>query len=190
MKKRNQETARESAHRSGKAVKGVSARVQGDTPEPAEKTGVTSPADGHSRARAALPAICERLRGGTPVNHAAALEGVPRSSFYALLDADEDAQTLVTAARAEAAERLRANVVQLAQGGEDVRGSNPNVLLHLMERLYPDTYVPPKQRVEQELSGPGGVPVQHQHSYLEKLSDDELAAKAEAAARLLRGGGQ
>ena len=102
----------------------------------------------HSRARARLDAICERLRAGTPINHACALEGVPRRTFYDLLARDPEAELAVQAARAEAAERLRENIIALAQGGEGNRGANPNVLLHLAERLYPDDYSPPKQRIE------------------------------------------
>jgi hypothetical protein len=113
----------------------------------------------HSRARAKLAEVCARLRGGTPINHACALEGVPRQSFYELIGSDEDAALQVAAARAEGAEEYRTNLVSLALGGGAER-ANANVLLHLMERLYPDDYAPPKQRVGLEGGDEGSKPVE------------------------------
>lgn len=119
---------------------------------------MTAAAQSRGRAREALDAICERLRRGTPINHACALENVPRRTFYDLLDADEEAATAVASARAAGAEAYRESLVDIALGnGEE--GANANVLLHLMERLYPDDYAPPPKRVEQ--SGPSGEPIQH-----------------------------
>ena len=115
----------------------------------------------HSRAREALARICKRLEDGTPISHACALERVPRQSFYDLLGSDEDAALDVAKARAHGAEDYREQLVLIAKGcGEE--GANANVLLHLMERLYPDDYAPPKQRVG--LEGDGANPVELKHS--------------------------
>jgi hypothetical protein len=115
----------------------------------------------HSRAREALPRICKRLEDGTPISHACALERVPRQSFYDLLGSDEDAALDVAKARAHGAEDYREQLVLIAKGcGEE--GANANVLLHLMERLYPDDYAPPKQRVG--LEGDREAPLELKHS--------------------------
>lgn len=117
-------------------------------------TALRKPADaGHSRARAALGAVCERIRNMTPINRACALEGVPRSSLYALLDADDEARLLVDQARAAAAERDELELRALIK----VEAKSANVMLHLMERLYPDDYAPPKTRTE--VSGADGGPI-------------------------------
>lgn len=132
----------------------------------------------HSRARARLDAICERLRGGMAVSHACAVEGVPRQSFYDLIGRDPEAQVAVEAARAEAAEALKANIIALAQGGEGVRGANPNVLLHLLARLYPSEYGPPVQRVEQTTVTL--TPERRREVYAELRSQGLLVAGADA----------
>lgn len=115
----------------------------------------------HSRARAKLEAICVRVAGRTHVNHACALEGVPRSSLYALIDADEDARLMLDAARAEAAESRRKEIELLALGipNEGMSSPNANVLLHLLERSHPDEYAPPKTRTE--VTGAEGKPQEH-----------------------------
>lgn len=74
-----------------------------------------------------------------------------------MLDADEEVRTDVEKARATGAEVYRGSIVSIASGG--VEGGNANVLLHLMERLYPDDYAPPKTRTE--VSGPEGKPQEH-----------------------------
>lgn len=109
----------------------------------------------HSRARAALGAICELIRNRTPINRACALENVPRRSFYDLLDADPEARDLVDQARAAAAHADEIELRHLIASGS----KSSNVMLHLMERLYPDDYAPPKQRVEQ--TGRDGGPQEH-----------------------------
>jgi hypothetical protein len=123
--------------------------------------GGTRPTDhAHSRAREALDAICERLREGTPINHACALEGVPRRSFYDLMEASEESRLAVDAARAYGAEQYRRDLVDIVTTGGKSERSNGNVLLHLMERLYPDEYRPAPQRVEN--SGPDGGAQRHE----------------------------
>jgi hypothetical protein len=112
------------------------------------------------RSAETLERICERIRKGTPVNHAAALEGWPKQRFYEWLGDDQEARDAVDSARAEGAEGYREQVRELAAFGGP-QGSNPNVLLHLMERLYPDEYSPPKTRIEQEVSGRDGAPQEH-----------------------------
>ena len=109
-----------------------------------------------SRARAKLEAICARIEGGTHQNHACALEGVPRQTYYDLLGRDPEAAAMVAKARAVAAEALRARVQLVAEGCGEER-ANANVLLHLLERAHPEEYGPPKQRLEQ--SGPDGGPI-------------------------------
>jgi hypothetical protein len=123
----------------------------------------------HSRARAKLDAVCERLAGGTPINHACALEGVPRQSFYELIASDEGAALVVAAARAKGAEAYRSSLVLIAEGNGAER-ANANVLLHLMERLYPDDYAPPKQRVEQTGADGGAQEIKHSGEIVVDLS--------------------
>lgn len=112
--------------------------------------------DGHSRARAALPEVCSLIRARTPINRACARVGVPRSSLYALTSADEEAALMLDEARAFAAEQDEGELRALIKVG----AKTANVMLHLMERLYPDDYAPPPKRVEQ--SGPNGEPQQHE----------------------------
>lgn len=127
----------------------------------------------HSRAREALAAICKRLEGGTPISHACALERVPRQSFYDLLGSDEDAALDVAKARAHGAEDYRSELVLIAKGcGEE--GANANVLLHLMERLYPDDYAPAPKALA--LSGPGGAPVQSEVKHSGTIAVDVTEA--------------
>ena len=113
---------------------------------------------GHSRARAKLAAICERIEAGTHQNHAAAEEEVPRSSYYALLEADEDARMRVDRALAKAAAVRKQRVEDAAMGR--IEGANANVLLQLLERAHPDEYAPPKVRTANEHSGPEGKPME------------------------------
>lgn len=108
----------------------------------------------HSRARAKLDAICARIRRRTPINQACALEGVSRSMLYRLIDDDEDAATAIESARSEAALQDEAELRALIAS----ESKTANVMLHLMERLYPADYGPPKQRVEQ--TGADGGPIQ------------------------------
>lgn len=154
-------------------MSGGSRIVPGSGPAAAESSG-------HSRVRARLVEICERIASGTPQNHACALEGVPRSSFYALLDSDPEALLQVQAARANAAEAAREELRMVALGG-GAPGSNANVLLHLLERAHPDEYAPPKQRVEQ--TGADGGPQQVEHS-------GAVTITLEDAKRIAREGGK
>lgn len=133
-----------------------------------------------TRARARLTAICDRIRSGTPINHACALEGVPRSSFYELVGRDEVAALQVAEARAVAAEDMRARLLLVAEGHGEER-ANANVLLHLLERAHPDEYAPPKQRVE--TSGPGGGAQEIKHS-------GAIAVDLTGAMRIARSNGE
>lgn len=97
---------------------------------------------GHTRARARK--VADRVRLGTPISHACALEDVPRSTLYAWRDADPEIDGMLAKAKAEAAMRDEAELRALIAAGS----KSANVMLHLMERLYPDEYAPPPKRVE------------------------------------------
>lgn len=131
-----------------------------------------------SAAREKLPAICERIREGTHQNHAAALEGIPKRTYYHLLEHDEEAAAMVCAARAVAAESRLKQVEDAALG--KIEGANANVLLHLLERAHPDEYAPPKVRTANEHSGPEGKPMEVRTDVVSKLTGDELLRAAKA----------
>jgi hypothetical protein len=118
-----------------------------------------------ARARAdVVAAICERVRGGTHVSHACALEGIAKSTLHEWRK-EPEIEIAVEAARAEAAESRRLQLERIA-GGEHPTVSaddktfappNPNVLLALLARSHPDEYGQEKQRVEQ--TGADGAPL-------------------------------
>lgn len=119
---------------------------------------MTDPA-GHSRARAKLLEICERIRNGTPVNHACALEDVPRSSFYALREADPEAEFAVAKAIAHWSESERLRIEDALNAGDP---KTANVRIHRIGIRDPENYAPPPKR--QEVSGPGGSAIEQKHS--------------------------
>lgn len=115
-----------------------------------------------ARARAeVVAAICERIRTGTPINHAGALERVAKTTLHLWRHADPEVELLISTARAEAAEAARSELQEVARG-KGMPGANANVLLHLLERAHPDEYAPPKQRVE--TTGADGGPQKIEHS--------------------------
>ncbi len=114
-----------------------------------------------SDTRARARRVATHVRSGTPINHACALERVPRASFYEWMAQDPQIALDVGEARAVAAEAARRVVLAVALG-EGEEGANANVLLHLLERAHPDEYAPPKQRVE--TTGADGGPQRVEHS--------------------------
>ena len=107
-----------------------------------------------TRARARLEAICGRIAEGTPTSHACALERVPRSSFYKLLEEDEAARVEVDDARAQASETARQHLRTLIAEGV----GTASTLLHYMARQWPQEYAETK-RVE--ITGAEGGPQKH-----------------------------
>jgi hypothetical protein len=132
--------------------------------------------DGHSRARSRLLEICERIRGGTPINHACALEDVPRSSFYALREADPEADHAVLKAIAFWSEAERQRIEKALDAGDP---KTANVRLHRIGIRDPDNYAPPPKRVEQ--TGKDGGPVKTEvtvRDAVDGLSEEELMRAA------------
>jgi hypothetical protein len=103
-----------------------------------------------ARARV-IEAICERISQGTPVRHAAALEGMPKATLYRLMTDDESVGAAVERAQATAAEAWRKDFLVAAGGG--MEGANANALLHFGARQWPQEYGETKRL---ELSGPEG----------------------------------
>jgi hypothetical protein len=98
---------------------------------------------------AIVRAVCERIRSGTPIKNAFALEGIPKRTAYDWMEHEESIRDAVDMARAEASENRR---IQFEAA--------PNAAyLHFMQTLDPDAYPEPKQRIEK--SGPDGAPMQH-----------------------------
>ena len=98
-----------------------------------------------TRARAVLvERVCDRIRGGTPINHACALERVTRSAFYKWLAEDEEIGAMVAEARAESAESMRKELLELIRS----EAKTSNSMLHLIERQHPDEYAPAPKKVE------------------------------------------
>lgn len=129
------------------------------TPKNAKPPGATS-SHGDTRTRGEkVNAVCQRIRKGTAINHACAIERVTRSAFYEWLEKDEEIAAQVGEARAHAAELLRRRIVRVALGHAP-KGANANALLHLLERGHPDEYSPPKTRVE--TTGANGGPVRYE----------------------------
>lgn len=131
-----------------------------------------------------LIAICARIVDGTPIAHAAALEGVPKRTLYDWMAADESGMTRasIDAARAAGAERYRAQLEQLI--GRDRKAAN--VLLHLMSTLYPDEYAPAPKKLEH--SGPNGGPQEHSLK-VETMTNEQLLAKLPEALEALKRAG-
>lgn len=129
---------------------------------------MTDPA-GHSRARAKLEAICRRIAGGTPINHACALEDVPRSSFYALREADAEVDHEVLKAIAVWSEAERQRIEEALDAGDP---KTANVRIHRIGIRDPDNYAPPPKR--SEVSGPQGEPIKTQNEHAITIPPDEV----------------
>lgn len=111
-----------------------------------------APSDARARARN-VAAIAKRIAGGTAINHACALEGVPRSSFYEWIGEDAEFALVIDRARAKDAERRRREIEVHARKGN----KGANVLLHLLERAHPGEWSEPPKRLQHE--GHDGGPV-------------------------------
>jgi hypothetical protein len=139
----------------------------------------------YDRVREALPRILQRIRERETVQLACARESVPRRSFYDLRDADPTVREAVEAAQAEAmGEDLAELRTHIREGSRSAA-----VHMHLMERLYPSEFKPPKQRGE--LSGEDGGPVRIEASALPSDPTERAKLRAELEARaavLLKGG--
>lgn len=105
-----------------------------------------------SRARV-VDSVLERIRAGTPIKNAFALEGVPKRTAYDWMDADEGLRDAVDMARAEASEVRRVRF--------EADPSAP--FLHYIQTLDPENFPQPKQRVGLSGDAEGG-PVEVKHS--------------------------
>ncbi len=117
--------------------------------------------------------ICRRVRRGTPIEHACALERVARSTLYAWAKIDPDVLTELEYARARAAEVQRRKFINL----RDSDAKTTTAQLAYMARRWPDVYGE-KTTVE----------VQAQNAPLmikASITDAERAALRERATRKL-----
>lgn len=123
-----------------------------------------------------IPAVLEHIRGGTPIKNAFALEGIPKRTAYAWMEASEQLKDDVDMARAVASEARR----KLFEADP----SSP--LLHYIQTLDPENFPTPAQRVE--ASGPGGGPIKQEIAVAEApKSLEEAQARLEALQARLKG---
>jgi hypothetical protein len=122
-----------------------------------------------SRARGVIDAVCERIRGGTPIKNAFALEGVPKRTAYDLMERDESVRDAVDMARAVASERRR----------EMFEASPSAPWLHYMQTLDPENFPKPTDRIENTGKDGGAIEVKHTDA-VDKLSDAEVIRAARA----------
>lgn len=125
-----------------------------------------------------IDAICERIEGGAAIAHACYLEGVTPEALRVRRAMDEDVAYRVGRARAVAVDRMRLEFMELMRA--DKRAAA--ILLNYMERADPETYAPPKQRVE--TSGPDGGPIQLTAGRVPLTEEEALARLAVLQGRL------
>ncbi len=134
----------------------------------------------HDERLAVVERICERVAGGTPINHACTYEDVDRSCLYDWRKRWPEIDAAVSRAVAEAMEAERKKLSGLIE--TDAR--NANVQLHYMGVRDPETYGPPTKRVEHS----GGT-----QQVVVKITDAErkaitIAAREKHRAKELAGG--
>lgn len=120
-----------------------------------------------------LARICTRIAGGMPKAHACAKEGVSRQALYQLASRDPEVAAMLEDASDEGAEFYREQVMSAPDDWKR--------WAWLAERLHPDTFGPPKQRVEK--TGADGGPQQVEHS-------GAVTITLEDAKRIAREGGK
>lgn len=137
------------------------------------------PSVSHAKKRAFLVAYSEV---GT-ITHAAELAGITRRTVQNWKNSDPDFAAAMVEAEEKAAERLEQEARRRAvegvaepvyQGGKQVgtvRKYSDTLLIFLLKGAKPEKY---RERVSQEISGPGGKPVQMQAVNLANLTDEEL----------------
>ena len=105
-----------------------------------------------------VEAICEAIAEGKPRTVACAEQGVSDRALRAARETDPELDE-----RIELAESRGASVyierIKTAPAGKDATDDWKR-WAWLGERLHPRLLSPPKQRIEQEVSGPGGGPQQ------------------------------
>lgn len=136
----------------------------------------------HSRARAEwrnderIGALVAMLELGIPVVAACAKLAIPRRSLYDAMEADEALKQRIDDARAS----WEAQAVGRIMEADDWKAQ-----AWALERRIPKRWAPPKAR--QEVSGPGGGPVQLAAvDAVDRMSHEELSA----AAKTLLGGNE
>ncbi len=111
------------------------------------------------RARArdeVVAAICKRIAAGATIKNACAMERLSKSTLAEWRKDDATVELDVEEARAVKGEVLRMDIDAIANGRREIEPGfstpNANVLLQMLERMEPDEWAPPKQRVDATVS--------------------------------------
>jgi hypothetical protein len=109
---------------------------------------------------AVVEAICAAIAEGKPRTVACAEQGVSDRALRAARETDPELDERIEVAEAQGAS-VYIERIQTAPAGKDATDDWKR-WAWLGERLHPRLLSPPKQRIEQEVSGPGGGPQQTQ----------------------------